>query len=878
MRAAAVTALLMCGASVARSQSIASAAPTRSALERIDRAAAGGTLDVSQAARAKLAYLFDRARLDPSWDAAGEPPPRCGTLVLDELVRHAADFDAETRTWLDHITAIATPPSGAPTYETTHFRVTWVTSGPDAPSLVDVSPANGVPDWVERTGAALEQAWATEVGTLGYTAPALPDEKHPKYPVTYQAQDSYGYTLLLGGQVTEIVLRPNYDGFPLNDDPDGDEIGALRSTVAHELKHAIQRMYTAWTEGNWLELDATWMEDQVFDASNDFYQYVRGPGSPFTRPTLSLVAGGGGSYQDCNWETFQGEKYGLDHVRRLWERRRSFPEPMMTTYEQGFLTEGTTLGAAFGEYASWNFVSGERATPGYGYEEAAAYPTTPAAFVNESLPVPPTTFAVAGLAAATHLVLNRQGRLGGTPEFTFSGAPGADWQISVLCRHRSGTISRIPVPVTSGEGSVSLTGLDWAELDWAAMVIVNAIEFPPAASYQFSARAIAPVLIAHAPLGDRAAPGFVPVRAVVTGGTEALDPGSVTLTYRLNSGAPSTVAMQPSGSPDEFAAQLPPAAPGATIEYRIDAMGTPGGHQSAPASTGSYFMFQMMDIAESFDTTGGWTVGAAGDAATSGVWQLATPVGTIAAPYLDVTGDPGSMCFVTGAGVPGGSAGDADVDGGQTTLLSPVWSFPTHYPYTSAFARYWRWYSNQRNGRPDDVWKVEITGDDGVSWTPVETVSEGREAWVPVTIDLMPWVGTAPRLQFRFVASDTGNASLVEAAIDDFEILATLVDPTSVPEPSQAAFALSGATPNPSPARFTLRLDRPRAMTVEAVVRDVQGRIVRRVLSRGVLPPGSSRLEWDGRDDSGHETPTGVYLLEVRTDARRLSRKLVRTR
>jgi hypothetical protein len=322
----------------------------------------------------------------------------------------------------------------------------------------------------------------------------------------------------------------------------------------------------------------------------------------------------------------------------------------------------------------------------------------------------------------------------------------------------------------------------------------------------------------------------------------------------------------------------PLARTGATIEYRIDAMGTLGGHERAPSNAGSYFMFQMMDIAEPFETAGGWSVGGPGDAATSGVWQIATPVGTIAAPYLDVTGDPGSMCFVTGAGVPGGSAGDADVDGGQTTLLSPVWGFPTQRAYASAFARYWRWYSNQRNGRPDDVWKVEITSDDGATWTPVETVSEGREAWVPVTIDLMPWVGTAPRLQFRFVASDTGKASLVEAAIDDFEIQAKLVDPTAVSEPLRIAFALSPAVPNPSPARFTLRLDRPRAMTVEAIVRDVQGRIVRRLLARGVLPPGNSRLEWDGRDDRGRETPAGVYLLEVRAEAHRLTRKLVRTR
>jgi hypothetical protein len=878
-RVAVAVLVALCGASIARGQSITAGAPARSTLERIERAQAGGTIDPSAAARAKLTFLFDRAHLDPAWRASEEPPARCATVVLDDLEQHASTFDAETRAWLDRITSIATPPSGSPTYETTHFRITWVTSGPDAPSLVDVSPANGVPDWVERTGDACEQAWATEVGTLGYTAPALPTGKNAKYPVTYQAQDTYGYTLSLGGQLTQIVLRPNYDGFPYNTDPDGDEIGALRSTVAHELKHAIQRMYTPWTEGNWLELDATWMEDQVFDSSNDYYQFMRGPSSPFTAPLQSLLVGGGGSYQDCDWETYQGEKYGLDHLRRFWERRRAVAggEPVLTTYEQNFLAAGTTFDVAFGEYSAWNFVCGDRATPGFGYEEAAAYPTTPAASVSESLPVPTTSFAVAGLAAATHLVLNREGTLGGTPEFTFSGSPNFDWQVSVLCRFHSGAVSRIPVTLSSGMATVTLTGLDWAELDWAALVVANAIEFTPAGSYQFSARAIAPVLISHAPLGDLSTTGPIAIRATVTDGAEALEPGSVTLTYRLNSGTPGTVPMQPSGGPGQFAAQLPAAMPGTSIEYRIDASGAAGGHESAPSSAGSYFTFQMMSVAEPFETAGGWTVGAPGDAATSGVWERATPIGTIAAPYLDVTGAPGTMCFVTGAGVPGGSAGDADVDGGQTTLLSPVFSFYVGRPYSAAYAHFWRWYSNQRNGRPDDVWKVELTTDDGASWMPVETITEGRETWEPVTVDLTPWLGTTPRLQFRFVASDTGNASLVEAAIDDFEILATLVDPLDATETPPLAFGLSAVSPNPSAGRFALRLDRPHAMTVEASVRDLQGRTVRRVLPKAVLPAGSSTLEWDGRDEQGLATPAGVYWIEVRGDARRLTRKLVRT-
>src|SRR5262249_59927814 len=129
------------------------------------------------------------------------------------------------------------------------------------------------------------------------------------------------------------------------------------------------------------------------------------------------------------------------------------------------------------------------------------------------------------------------------------------------------------VPVSNGLATATLTGLDWAELEWAAVVIANAIEFLPSAQYQFSARAIAPVLISHAPLGDLTQ-GPITVRAGVTAGTEAVDPGSITLMYRLNSGAPLTVPMSPAGG-GQFAAQLPSAAAGTSLDYRIDAAGPP---------------------------------------------------------------------------------------------------------------------------------------------------------------------------------------------------------------------------------------------------------------------------------------------------------------
>ena len=858
-------------------QGMVTPAADASALDRIDAAVSRGQLGPSEAARQRLYYLFDRRRMAPEWRASDDPPARCGTSVLADLIRDRDRLDAETRGLLDAVLARTQAP-GTSTYTTAHFRVEYATSGPDAPLAVDVAPPNGIPDFVEQTGAACELAWAVEVGQLGYTAPAIANGQSARYAVSYQAQNSYGYTIVVSGQQTRMVLHPSYAGFPFNDDPDGDALGALRVTVAHELKHAIQRMYSLWTEGNWLELDAVWIEDVVFDDVNDYLNLIRGPGSPFTAPQQSLIPAGGGSYEDCNWETYQAERFGNDHLRRFWERRRSFPsEPVDFTYEQNFIASGTDFTQAWGEYVAWNFASGEHAAPGFGYEEAATYPTTPATFYHDALPVPPISSPVNGSAAGAHLISNPDATLGGTPEFTFAGAPGNLWQVSILVRHRAGGLSRVPMALSSGAATMQLAGLDWADIEWAALVVGNPTPVNPAISYTFSARAIAPVLISHARLWDRAeGPAPTPVRAHVSSGTAILDPSSVSLTYRVNGGAPDVLAMTPTGLPDEYGASLPALVAGALVEYRIEARSVSGALARSPSIPGEDHAFEVVSVFEPFETEGAWTVGDAGDDAVTGVWERAVPRGTVSAPYLDATSPPGSACYVTQNGS-GGTAGEADVDLGKTTLRSPVFGFYTGGPFARAEARYRRWYSNHVGGRPDDVWRVDASNDGGVSWTNVETVAMGENAWVQVTVDLLALFGAAPaHVQFRFVAEDVGVGSLVEAAVDDFEILGLPQNPVSVPDENLSDLALGPPLPNPSRAGVRLRLSLPRSAEATATVRDLQGRLVRRLAPGTQRPAGVSWIEWDGRASSGLAAPAGLYWLEVRVGAEVLRRKLVR--
>ncbi|HEX7879034.1 MAG TPA: FlgD immunoglobulin-like domain containing protein [Candidatus Eisenbacteria bacterium] len=81
----------------------------------------------------------------------------------------------------------------------------------------------------------------------------------------------------------------------------------------------------------------------------------------------------------------------------------------------------------------------------------------------------------------------------------------------------------------------------------------------------------------------------------------------------------------------------------------------------------------------------------------------------------------------------------------------------------------------------------------------------------------------------------------------------------------------------PNPVRRTamieFRLAEPGNVTMALF--DGAGRKVRSLLT-GALPAGSHEFRWDGRDDSGLETPDGVYFLKLLTPGAGTTRKLIR--
>ena len=265
---------------------------------------------------------------------------------------------------------------------------------------------------------------------------------------------------------------------------------------------------------------------------------------------------------------------------------------------------------------------------------------------------------------------------------------------------------------------------------------------------------------------------------------------------------------------------FPALACGQPVQYYVAAQATSGITWTYPAG-GPAVTFdttvgsaKTTFVADDFQTDNGWYGGGASDTATSGLWVRADPIGTSAQPEDDHSAFPGTRCWVTG-NAPGNTVpSQEDVDGGYTRLLSPKFDLTGS---SDPYVRYWMWYSNSRGNNPgQDVFEVEISSDNGNTFSPLDTVGptgpETQGGWILKQFRVADFAALTPRVRFRFTASDYGGESLVEAAIDDFEIFD--LDCTSPPQSyctakpnSQGcatAIGFSGSPSATSPAPFDL--------------------------------------------------------------------------
>jgi len=311
-----------------------------------------------------------------------------------------------------------------------------------------------------------------------------------------------------------------------------------------------------------------------------------------------------------------------------------------------------------------------------------------------------------------------------------------------------------------------------------------------------------------------------------------------------------------------FTVAIAPTCPDpAVVDFQLDLSG-PGGFAGELA-----FQVDVGDWFDDVETDRGWTRGAPGDNATSGQWIQADPLGTWEGaepvqPEDDHTPSPGTLCFVTGNGTVGGSVGEADVDGGKTTLLTPIFDLSDAQ---SATVSYWRWYTNDLGNNPgQDWWAVDAT-DDGQNWAHLEYTQASANEWTFHEFDLLQYIALTENVQLRFIAEDLSPGSLVEAAVDDFTLSVVRQITSSVPPATTAtATGILSWGPNPVRTGATIVYRLSAQAHVDLAVYDVGGRLVRHLID-GDVEAGTHPVVFDGRDGRGRALAGGIYFLRLET-------------
>lgn len=258
--------------------------------------------------------------------------------------------------------------------ESGKFRINYDTTGSNAVSVDDLD-GNGISDYVERTAEAADSSYRHQVLTLGFRDPIPPATL---YNIYFQNIGFYGFTQrsVTEPSGTYIVVHNNFNGFPPNTDPEGNEIGALKVTVAHEFKHAIQFSQNGWNGDSdaWAEMDATLMEEVVYDNVNDYYNYIEGSGSLIRSPQQTLIPG---SYEDITFALYFHEKFGDFFWTDTWERIEVSPLSisLLTAVESELESENETYRKEVTENYLWHLASGpNNSSINYGFKDREFYP------------------------------------------------------------------------------------------------------------------------------------------------------------------------------------------------------------------------------------------------------------------------------------------------------------------------------------------------------------------------------------------------------------------------------------------------------------------------------------------------------------------------
>lgn len=177
---------------------------------------------------------------------------------------------------------------------------------------------------------------------------------------------------------------------------------------------------------------------------------------------------------------------------------------------------------------------------------------------------------------------------------------------------------------------------------------------------------------------------------------------------------------------------------------------------------------------DNFELDLGWQMSASDDDATSGLWERVNPVGTKnfadyqTQPENDYDGGPAAKCLVTGQATPDVQVTVTDVDGGHTSAVSPFIDLSRINNPVLTF-KYWFVSNAGANPNRDTLW-FDVSSDSGQIWYDLGSTRFPLSNWWTFNANLAAYKTWPQPLLFRVRAVDSEGESVVEVAIDDFQI------------------------------------------------------------------------------------------------------------
>lgn len=341
------------------------------------------------------------------------------------------------------------------------FLLHYQLSGEDAVDATDTD-VNGAPDYIERAGEAADYSYSVMIEQLGYPDP-IPSGG--TYDIYFRDFNFYGYTIETDTN-TEIFVHSTFRGFPANDYPGGDILGALYVTIAHEFKHAIQHKTNGWRGDagsfDWIEMDATMMEEVVYDEVNDYYNYL-GQSSIFRSPERATP----GAYSHVTWSLYFSERFGPEFWVQTWNQFLGFPNlPFSEAINRQLQPLETTFAEEHLRNHLWHMTSGGQFPDiGQGFEERLNYPN--AKIYEEITVVPDSVVFSTGITrnSARYIVVEPDPFQEDVAAITLRGTtPGLGAGIWVW--FRNGEVQELMMRPSETEISQTFrTGFPWRDID-----------------------------------------------------------------------------------------------------------------------------------------------------------------------------------------------------------------------------------------------------------------------------------------------------------------------------------------------------------------------------------------------------------------------------